>query len=196
MRGIKEERRGESFLVLRGTCAKSFERFAGKRKRDIRDREEKRDVEGGGRIGRAQLKSIIGYLLGGEAMAELHAARCASRGVGGTRNPSICRDTIITVPRCTCRDTQETNGRARVHAFARQKGHKRGRKRKAQKRTGRSFCSVRDRGNDDNDVVGKLANAISLPLSRARFRLHENSRIFKIYRFIGGDLSSGRVRKG
>lgn len=42
-RGIKEERRGESFLVLRGTCAKSFERFAGKRKRD---REEKRDVEG------------------------------------------------------------------------------------------------------------------------------------------------------
>lgn len=172
---------------FREICWKTKTRYPGSRRKARR-----------GRIGRAQLKSIIGYLLGGEAMAELHAARCASRGVGGTRNPSIYRDMIITVPRCTCRDTQETNGRARVHAFARQKGHERGRKRKAQKRTGRSFCSIRDRGNDDNDVVGKLANAtrISLPLSRARFRLHENSRIFKIYRFIGGDLSSGRVRKG
>lgn len=39
----------------------------------------------------------------------------------GTHNPSICHDTIIAVPWCSWRAIHgETNGRARVHAFARQ----------------------------------------------------------------------------
>lgn len=94
------------------------------------DRGEK--GEGGGRIARAQLKSIIGYLLlGGEARRcdgrSARVARGSMRLEGGgwwwfgTHNPSICHDTIIAVPWCSWRAIHgETNGRARVHAFARQ----------------------------------------------------------------------------
>lgn len=175
------------------------------------DRGEK--GEGGGRIARAQLKSIIGYLLlGGEARRcdgrSARVARGSMRLEGGgwwwfgTHNPSICHDTIIAVPWCSWRAIHgETNGRARVHAFARQnRGEGQGRgKAKSTKANRPMLLFQRVLG----EIVG-TAITISLenyskydgkyPCSRGnvRFRSHENSRIFKIYRFIGGDLSLGR----
>lgn len=120
----------------------------------------------------------------------------------GTHNPSICHDTIIAVPWCSWRAIHgETNGRARVHAFARQnRGEGQGRgKAKSTKANRPMLLFQRVLG----EIVG-TAITISLenyskydgkyPCSRGnvRFRSHENSRIFKIYRFIGGDLSLGR----